>query len=306
MEESKIAADSQNWTDAIRLIEEALETYPDSEVLVTGLHRAKAEQVAQASLEEAKALVAAKEFVRARELLSTTADTSAYYAETRATLDQLRTIEKAEDAYVAALDAYGEGRHDRALELIRAGLEVAPDYKDLRRLESDINAFAEFLPALRGADELKLSEDVTAINEVIRTCDAVLNFRIESEAVTVMRKQAEEVKASLGARLAVIAESAFALGNDALNAGERRAALQHFNRTVEADPGNDVARYAADKIRGELGPVAKEHFQQALVHEELQQFELAIEEYEQVLQIAVPGDNYYDRAQAKLKRLRDF
>ena len=41
VKDSKVATSAQNWPDAILLMEKAMESYPDSEVLQTGLNRAR-------------------------------------------------------------------------------------------------------------------------------------------------------------------------------------------------------------------------------------------------------------------------
>ena len=86
-------------------------------------------------------------------------------------------------------------------------------------------------------------------------------------------------------------------------AGDNRGALQSYVLAVEADEDNEVAAMAMKKIQRELIPLVREKFQEAMVHEELGQLDLAKTAYEEVLGIAVPGDKYYRRAEKKLKKL---
>ncbi len=302
--ESKIAADAQNWTDAIRLIEKALETYPDSEVLQTGLDRAASEQEAQEGLKGAAEFLEAKSYTKAGDLLRGIKETSAYYEEARIKRALLEKLEKAERSYVAALEAYRGGDEAAAFDYISSGLASIPDYKDLVKLRTDIALVSPLKKKLESSEALLSSSNVDEMRQMIKDCDAAMSFRIKSEEVAQVSKQAAEFADKLRDRMKELSKEASFAAHKAEARGNKQEALQQFNIAAAADPGNGAAAEAIARLRKILDPLVKEHFQQAMVHEELQQIDLAIEEYEEVIRTAIPGDSYYKRAKVRLKRLK--
>jgi len=304
IKESKIAADAQNWTDAIRLIEKALETYPDSEVLKTGLDRSVSEQEAQTGLQNAAALLEAKSYSEAGEVLREVRESSAYYEEARIKLALLEKLTKAEQSYVAALNSYREGDEEAAFESIRSGLTSKPDYKDLIKLRDDIELVSPLKKKLEDSAALLSSSDIEEMRIMIKACEAAANFRIKSDEVAAVSKEAEAFAEKLRTRMKELSKEAFVAANKAEARGNKKEALQQFHIAAKADSGNEAAQEAIARLRKVLDPLVKEHFQQAMVHEELLQIDLAIEEYEEVMKIAIPGDSYYKRAKERLKRLK--
>ena len=304
IKESKIAADAQNWTDAIRLIEKALETYPISEVLQTGLDRAVSEQEAQERLKGAAEFLKAKSYMKAGDLLRGIKETSAYYEEARRRLATLEKLEKAEQSYVAALEAYRGGDEATAVDCINSGLASIPDYKDLVKLRADIELVSPLKKKLESSEALLSSSNIDEMRQMMKDCDAAMSFRIKSEEVAQVCKQAAEFADKLRDRMKELSKEASFDAHKAEARGNKQEALRQFNIAAAADPGNEAAAEAIRRLRKILDPLVKKHFQQAMVHEELQQMDLAIEEYEEVIRIAIPGDSYYKRAKVRLKRLK--
>ena len=304
IKESKVAADANNWPDAIRLIKKALEAYPDSEVLLTGLERAEAEQTAVASLEQADTMIAEKSFAKARAVLSETSEQSHYYAATQEKLAMLDKLEKAEHALQSALEAYRQGDREGAVKWIQEGLDSQADYQDLLTLRKDIDTVTPMLATLDESETILESGDVAAIRDMARQCERVMNVRVESEEIAKVRVRAGELVNKLRERLQGISQDELAQGNTARDGQDLAVALGHYLRASEADPGNEEAATWVTMLKKKLGPIAKEHYQQALVQMELEQIDLAIKEYEKVLNVTVDADDYHQRAKKRLKRLR--
>ena len=203
-----------------------------------------------------------------------------------------------------AQKAYRSGQVQQAEKLIHDGLAKAPNYDDLVKLRNDIEMITPLAKRLEGSEQLVGSEDVTAIRAMITECESVMNIRTQSEEVDRIKAKAATFAQKLKERLTEITTQATWEGDQALEQGDKRMALIAYRKAVNADPGNQKAELASAKLQKELTPLAKEHFQQALVHEELGQSELAEAEFERVLEIAIPGDTYYDRAIQKLKKYR--
>ena len=303
VEESQIAVDAQNWQAAIDLMGKALETYPESVVLQERMALAVSELAAKTSLDAAGALIQEKKFAEARTSLADVAESSAYAPQIQTMLGEIGGLEEASRAHGAALAAYRDKDEAGALRLIAEGLAAAPNNEDLVNLREDIERVGPIARLIEGGEALLQSDDVDAINDMVRACESASSSRIESAEVARVKTRAAALMEQLQARLKTIAADAMAEGKQSLANNDRRSALQHFDRAARAQPSNEAAVVAASQIRQMLTPLAKEHFQQALVHEELEQFDLAIAEYNEVLQISVPGDRYYDRSVERLKRL---
>ena len=304
--ESQVATDAQNWPAAIRLIEKALESYPDSDVLLTGLERAKSEQSAEVNLQHVQTLIEEKKYDEAASLLGGVSESSAYSEPTQDLLTRVGKMAEAEVSFQAASKAYLEGDEGGAIKHIAQGLALVSDYPDLITLKKDIQIVSPMTKKLEGSDDLLRSEDVAAILEMVENCESVMNVRTESEEVGKVRARAADVATQLRDRLKEISRAAFDAANAALLSKDKTGALEHFRRAAQADPQNTAAVEAEAEIRSMLEPLAKEHFQQAIVHEEMKQIALAKEEYREVLKVSVPGDKYYDRAASRLKRLEDL
>ena len=227
-----------------------------------------------------------------------------YAADAADVMTRIAKLELAEAALHRASQAFENGQEDMAYREIAAGLAAYPGYQKLQRLKKDLDMVSEPAKQLEGAAALLNSDNVADIRAMVRTCEWVMNIRFESDEIARIRLRAADLVEKLNGRLAAIAAGAMTEGTNALAANDQRTALQAFKRASDADPGNEEAANQVRNIQRVLLPLAKEHYQQAMVHEELEQIDLAIEEYEKVLAISIPGESYHDRAQQKLKRLQ--
>ena len=304
VDDAKVAENARNWPDAIRLYENALAAYPDSAVLKAGLARCTHELQAETALAQADTLIEAKQYAAAERALAATATNSAYYQEAMRTIAGIQDLKFADGKFLEAQKAYRSGQVQQAEQLIREGLAKAPGYDDLVKLQADIEMITPLAKRLEGSEQLVNSENVDAIRSMIQECKSVMNIRAESEEVDRIKAKATTFAQKLNERLTEISTQETWAGDQALEKGDKRTALIAYRKAAAADPGNQKAELASVKLQKELSPLAKEHFQQALVHEELGQVDLAVAEFEKVLEISIPGDTYYDRALAKLKKYR--
>lgn len=303
VEEAKVATNAQNWKDAITLLEKALASYPDSEVLAARLAQSKDELASMRNLDAAKALLAEKKFAEARSAVADTTEGSFYY---QSVMDLLASADDAEGAQVAYQEAktlYEAGDNAAAQTRVDGGLEKFPNNKLLTALKEDIALIMPLAAQLDKGGALLESKNVSGIREMIVNCDKLLNMQSKSDVVDAFKEKAGTFQERLRKRLATISSDSTQEGNRLMAAGDKRGALQAYVLAAEADEDNEVAAMGMKKIQKELVPLAREKYQEAVVHEELGQTELAKEAFEAVLEIAVPGDNYYTRAEAKLKKL---
>lgn len=303
VEEAKVATNAQNWKDAIMLLEKALASYPDSEVLAARLSQCKDERASMRNLDAAKALLAEKKFAEARGAVADTKESSFYYQKV---IDLLAAADNAEGAQVAYQEAkalYQAGDNAAAQARVDDALAKFPNNKILTALKDDIVLVMPLAAQLDKGSALLESKDVVGIRDMIMNCDKLLNMQSKSDVVDAFKEKAGMFQKNLKQRLAAISSDSTREGNRLMAAGDKRGALQAYVLAAEADEDNEVAVMGMKKIQNELVPLAREKYQEAVVHEELGQTELAKAAFEAVMEIAVPGDSYYTRAEKKLKKL---
>jgi len=70
---------------------------------------------------------------------------------------------------------------------------------------------------------------------------------------------------------------------------------------ARADTNNEAAVQALTGVRRQIVADCRSLYQQGLVHEELGQPDLAAAKFKKVLEIGLPGEEYYEKAARKLK-----
>ncbi len=304
VDRASVAMRAQNWPAAIQLLDRAIESYPDSEVLQLRLAQAQSEQRARTALAEARDLLNRQQFEAGRRRLAETAPESTYYEEAQELIALIDQEEFATQAYADAQDSFAQGYSDQALQEIEKGLERHPTHAPLLALKADIGMVTPLMAQIREGRGLLTSSDVPAIRRMIEACNAMINLRAESEAVDRFRASARELQRDLRTRLSTISAESVQRGQALRGEGNDREALMAFALAVEADPENREARVAAESIRSELVPVIEDRLRQALVSLELGQDDLAREGLREVLSLAIPGDGFYERAERALDRLQ--
>lgn len=302
IEDARVALDARNWTDSLHLLNDAQKTYPDSTVIRSLQERAGAELTAQKKLTKAREFLEYRQLDSAQELLREVPKTSVYYAEARGMLDTAESAATAAEAVQAAQLAFRDGNLTAALGHIDAGLKANPENADLAQLKKKLLELLPLTKLLEGAPALFQSSAIPAIREMLSVCDQIA--ALDADVRNKCRAAAEDVKAKLLARLQEIARDAVALGEQHYSAQDYRKALEAYSLAVAADAEDATARDMAAKLTGIITTTCKKHFQEGIVHEELGQTALAITAYQKVLEMAVPGEDYYQRAKDRLTVLQ--
>jgi tetratricopeptide (TPR) repeat protein len=97
------------------------------------------------------------------------------------------------------------------------------------------------------------------------------------------------------------AQASAAKAAKTLQMGDRKEALRLYDLAVKANPGNQNYVGPRDKLRHEIVAECRELYQKGIVHQDLGQSDLARQAFQQILNIGVPGEDYYERAVRKLK-----
>lgn len=303
VDKATVATRAQNWPAAIQLLGKALESYPDSEVLKLRFEQAKSEEKARQALTSAQELLSQEKFAEGRQALESTPPDSMYYGESQTLIKKINDVEFAAQAYAQAMDSYAKGYADQAVAEIGKGLERYPEHAGLKALKEDIGMITPLMQQISTGQELLGSSDVAAIRKMIENCNSMINIRASSEVVEKFKASARDLQDLLRTRLQSLSKEATEQGEAFRAAGNTREALRSFVLAGEADPENRVARVAAESIRAEMVPMVQEKLRQALVSMELGQDDIAKEGFEEVLNLAIPGDGFYERAQKELDKL---
>jgi pSer/pThr/pTyr-binding forkhead associated (FHA) protein len=301
IENAQLAFAAKNWTDAKQLLEKAQETYPQSELLRTRLDKANSELAAQKNLTQAKDDLNHQQFDMAEPLLQAVPNTSVYYTEAKQDLDQIATSRQIAQYLTSATTSYQGGNISDALQQIDAGLQQAPNAQALLDLQTRIRQMNNLLQPLQAAEALNAPNDVNALLQSQSVCQQIVS--LEPDPLNVFRKRAQAAETRLSAALSQIAQSDATQAAADLQSGDEKDAIRLYDAAVKANPNDQDIAGQRSQLLGKLESDCKALYDKGLVHEDLQQLDLAKQSYQQILQISSPGEKYYDLAAAKLKNM---
>lgn len=299
IENAKIAFTARNWADAKRLLEKAQETYPKSELLRRRLDQAQKELTAQQNLAQANDALQHQQLDMAQPLFESISANSVYYTEARQALDEIAKSRKV-TAYLSRAQAfYRDGHITDALTEIDAGLAQASDSNLLLSLQKRVRQIEALAKPLEIAEALSQPNDVNVLLRDRKVCEDVI--ALENDPLNDLYKRAQaaatriDEKLVQGAQASVVRAAALELS------GNRKEALRLYELAVRAKPDDQSVVELRDKLRLKIVADCRTLYQQGIVHEELGQSELARSAFQSLLNIGIPGEDYYERATRKLK-----
>lgn len=299
IENAKIAFASRNWGDARRLLEKAQEKYPKSELIHSRLDQAQKELMAQQNLAQAKDALEHQQLDMAQPLLQSIPATSVYFIEAKEALDQIAKSRQVADYVAKAQNYYRDGRIAEALTEIDAGLQQAPDSTLLLEWQNRVRQMEALVKPLETAEAMSRPDNVDALLQDRKACEDVLN--LEADPLNALRKRAQVAQTRIADKLVQAAQASAAKAAKTLQMGDRKEALRLYDLAVKANPGNQNYVGPRDKLRHEIVAECRELYQKGIVHQDLGQSDLARQAFQQILNIGVPGEDYYERAVRKLK-----
>ncbi len=299
IENAKIAFASRNWGDARRLLEKAQEKYPKSELIHSRLDQAQKELMAQQNLAQAKDALEHQQLDMAQPLLQSIPATSVYFIEAKEALDQIAKSRQVADYVAKAQNYYRDGRIAEALTEIDAGLQQAPDSTLLLEWQNRVRQMEALVKPLETAEAMSRPDNVDALLQDRKACEDVLN--LEADPLNALRKRAQVAQTRIADKLVQAAQASAAKAAKTLQMGDRKEALRLYDLAVKANPGNQNYVGPRDKLRHEIVAECRELYQKGIVHQDLGQSDLARQAFQQILNIGVPGEDYYKRAVRKLK-----
>jgi tetratricopeptide (TPR) repeat protein len=184
---------------------------------------------------------------------------------------------------------------------VASGLRENSDHKGLKDLKTRIDELEPFVSRLKNVAAMYTSDEIGDIQVSLRTSRRILE--LEKDPRNEIRLNAKQAEQKLLARLDAIASRALASGKQKMSADPKGAVLA-FRRVMQADPANAEAKQLERTLMQKIEDTCRSHFGKGKIHEELGNQDLAIQEYQTVLESALPGSDYHQRASDKIKRLK--
>ena len=300
--EARLAIDARNWSDGIALLEQVPVEYRESAIVSKLLTSAKDEQVAMGKIEEAKGYIEHSQWDTAKDILEAIPEWSRYTAEAHGLRDQIELRVAISGALKAANDAYRSGDLSAASGHVASGLRQNSAHKELKELKVRIDRIEPFVGRLQNVAALYTADEIGDIQASLRTSRRILE--LEKDPRNEIRLNAKQAEQKLLTRLDAISSRALASGKQKMSAGDPKGAVLAFRRVLQADASNSEAKKMEQALTEKIEDTCRSHFGKGKIHEELDNQDLAIQEYQVVLETALSGSDYHQRAAAKLKRLK--
>lgn len=301
IENAQLAFAAKNWTDAKQLLEKAQETYPQSELLRTRLDHANSELAAEKNLAQAQDDLSHQQFDMAQPLLQSIPTNSVYFPEAKQALDQIAVSRQVAQYVNQAVASYQNGNISDALTEIAAGLQQSPNAAPLLDLQNRIRQMNDLIKPLQDAENVSATDDVDSLLRSQQVCQSIIS--LEPDPLNVFRKRAEAAQTRIAANLAQAAQADATKAAFDLQSGDEKDAIHLYNLAVTANPNDQNIAAQRNQLLQKIETECKQLYDKGIVHLDLQQNDLAVQSFKQILDISAPGEKYYDLASAKLKDL---
>lgn len=93
-----------------------------------------------------------------------------------------------------------------------------------------------------------------------------------------------------------------AMANEEYKAGNRRQAVVLLRKALRVNPNNGEVEDLANKMIAELRKDMQGKYQESILEESVGQVEPARKKWQEIVKGSVPGEEYYEKAKAKLKK----
>jgi tetratricopeptide (TPR) repeat protein len=299
IENAKIAFASRNWADAKRLLEKAQDSYPQSKLIQSRLDMVQKELTAQSNLAQANDALQHQQLEMAEPLLQSIPSGSVYFTEAKQALDQISKTRQIAVFYNKALALYRDGHLPEALTQIDSGLQQSPNSSQLLGLQGRARQMVALVKPLEVAEAFSQPNDVAALLQNQKACEDVIH--LEADPLNTLRQRAQATEAKILGNLQAAAQSAAASAAQILQAGNRKEAMRLFDLAVKANPSDQNVVDQRDKLHHQIVADCRALYEKGIVHDDLGQSDLAHKAYQGVIDIGIPGEDYYERAVRKLK-----
>lgn len=299
--EADTALRVQNWTGALTHLQRAHERFPDSAILASYIERARAEASAQRQYDRGREAWDRREAASAAATLSAIPEGSFYHAESQRLLRDIEVYRRTEQRKEEIRNALQAAHYDDALALLdRRDIHdaFAAEFAGERTRVARIKTLWDQVDrGEQGMARMSLAE----MDAYLAACDDYLKLETSEAYYGVQRATAlsDQVRRRIGDELARGLEEARTLvaRNNIRGAVDKATELEPYAKH------RDDLRPAINGIREEWTRQCQDAYRRGLQLEEARRHEEAREAFNDVLRISKPGDDYYDRAAQRLRRL---
>jgi tetratricopeptide (TPR) repeat protein len=302
IKEAKVALDHQNWDVAVKRLQKAQETYPNSKLIILQLAQAQKELAAQENLTQAKEAYQFEQWDKARELLAMIPSTSVYANEARQYSDQINGQEKTVAALNNAKALYNQGEMMKALRAVEDGLNISPSSEALVALQQRVRTMERLTEPLKKAQGLTQTDPIDDLLAARKVCAEVM--QAESDPLNQMVRNAKDTDASILQWLQTLSQNWTDSAQTLLKLGNRKEAFHLFYQAIKADPDNQTAAQEGKKLREEITKECEDLYGMARRYEELGLTDKVRENLKKVLEIDVPEDKWYKLSSDELGRVK--
>jgi tetratricopeptide (TPR) repeat protein len=222
-----------------------------------------------------------------------------YFAEAKELLERIARDREVAGDLEKARTLYRAGNLNDSLNETGVGLKLIGTNPGLLALQARINQMSALVGPLADAEAMAQPDDVDALLQYQKACNDVL--ALEDDPLNILHKRAQDAAAKVGQRLTEVSQADVARAEESLQAGHRVQALSSYDLAVKASPGDQEVAEAREKLYQQIVADCRRLYQEGLVHEDLGQTDLAQAAYKKVLEIGIPGQDYYKKAENKLK-----
>jgi pSer/pThr/pTyr-binding forkhead associated (FHA) protein len=299
IENANTALSARNWKSAKQLLDDAQQAYPSSELIRQRLEEAQMEITSEEDLTQAKDDLQHGQADAAGPLLQSIPEKSVYFAEAKELLERIARDREVAGDLEKARTLYRAGNLNDSLNETGVGLKLIGTNPGLLALQARINQMSALVGPLADAEAMAQPDDVDALLQYQKACNDVL--ALEDDPLNILHKRAQDAAAKVGQRLTEVSQADVARAEESLQAGHRVQALSSYDLAVKASPGDQEVAEAREKLYQQIVADCRRLYQEGLVHEDLGQTDLAQAAYKKVLEIGIPGQDYYKKAENKLK-----
>jgi tetratricopeptide (TPR) repeat protein len=235
----------------------------------------------------------------AKPLLQSIPASSVYYMKAKQDLDQITQNYQVAAYLTKAQNFYRDGNIPDALKQVATGLQNNAENQSLLTLQTHLRQMGTLIDPLNTAKAMSQPDDVNALLQYRKACTDIIS--LEPDPLNAIRKSAQDTLSQITDKLTQASQAAVAKAATLSQGGDRKEALRLYNLAVQATPDNQDYATQRDQLKQQIVSDCRELYQKGIVHEDLGQTDMAKQAFQQIINIGIPNEDYYQRAQRKLK-----
>ncbi len=282
------------WSKGVEKLEKILSIDPENLEAERYLEKAKQELSYINLYNRGVDLFGIEEYARSIEEFSKIPGSNNNYLQAQDFLAKAKKKLGAKESYDSGMAFYRVGDVDKARVEFRKALNLDPGSF---KISSALTRMESVLGSMKRAEQLRVQGKVIEASQEWR-----MLLRIETDPRNYFYRLALRRQEELQPQLRKLAEEYFAKGLSYQREKNLKEAGLEFTLALKAQPDYAEAGKRLEKIKAELNEKAKYFYEQGVIYEEWGDKKQAGKNFEQVLNLVSPDNDYYRKAKKKLKR----